>query len=363
MRDMPRPRKPHIVKETNRHGKTVRYFRRGKGPRIRLPGVFGSKEFNEAYDAAASGGKPDVRKSAPKSSFRWLVDQYYQSGRYARLRPNTQRNHRLMLEDVCRTASKVNFRAAEPSDIRAGVVRRESTPHMAATYVGVMRAVYEFAKDSGWIKVNPVLRDIKARQEKSDGYHTWTIEEVERYQAKHPVGTQARLALDIMLFTGLRRSDAIVLGRQHIRNGVIRIRAGKNGAEIEIPLLKPLAASIDATKTGDMVFLLNTKGRPWKSISFGYWFAARCDEAEVPGRAHGLRKAGATFAANNGATAFELTAMFGWSSVKMAEVYTRKVDRARLAERAANKLFPHQPKGAGSDGKKRRANKKIDFRD
>jgi hypothetical protein len=37
----------------------------------------------------------------------------------------------------------------------------------------------------------------------------------------------------------------------------------------------------------------------------------RCFEARVPGRAHGLRKAGATVAANNGATAHQLMAMFG----------------------------------------------------
>jgi len=188
---------------------------------------------------------------------------------------------------------------------------------------------------------------VKVKASKTDGYHTWTVDEVERYMARHPVGTQARLALDLMLYTGLRRSDAIVLGRQHIKGGVIHIRVGKTGSELDIPVLPPLAESIAATKTGDLTFLLNTRGRQWRNISFGYWFADRCDEAGVPGRAHGLRKAGATIAANNGATTFELTAMYGWSSTKMAEVYTKKADKARLAERAANKLFPHHVKGAG----------------
>ena len=162
----------------------------------------------------------------------------------------------------------------------------------------MLRALFRFAKDSKWIGANPT-EDITSVHVKTAGYHTWTVEEVERYQAKHPVGTQARLALDIMLYTGLRRGDAITLGRQHVRGGTISIRAGKNGAEIVLPILPPLAASIEATKTGDMVFLVNTRGRPWKNISFGYWFAARCEEAKVPGRAHGLRKAGATIAANS----------------------------------------------------------------
>jgi len=346
MPSMPRPRKPYVQKEITRHDKVVWYFRRGKEKRIRLPGVFGSKEFNAAYNAALAGAKVEKRTDAPRSTLRWLVDRYYESGRFDKLRPNTQRNQRLALENVCKTGRDLNFSAIDEADIRAGMVRRERTPTMALEYVRTMRALLKFAKDSGWITINPA-EAVKVSPSKTDGYHTWTVEEVAKYQECHPVGTQARLALDIMLYTGLRRSDAITLGRQHVKNGVITIRAEKNGAEITIPVLPPLAKSIEATKTGEMVFLVNTRRQPWKNISFGYWFAARCEEAHVPGRAHGLRKAGATIAANNGATPFELTAMYGWSSTKVAEIYTKKADRVRLAERAANKLYPHRAKGAG----------------
>jgi len=50
--------------------------------------------------------------------------------------------------------------------------------------------------------------------------------------------------------------------------------------------------------------------------------------------AHGLRKAGATIAANNRATSSQLMAIFGWSSIQMAEIYTRAADQKRLAESA-----------------------------
>lgn len=345
---MPRPRKPFTHREVTRHGKPVWYFRQGKGPRIRLPGAFGSREFNRAYQAALAG-EPVERTRAHKVTFRWLVDEYYASGRYDKLRPNTQRNHRLMLEDICRTGAKRDYGLVDADDVRKGLVRREGKPRMAQTYLSVMRALFAFAKDSGLIKIDPT-EGVKARQHETDGYHTWTLDEVALYQGRHPTGTQARLALDIMLYTGLRRSDAIRFGRQHIKNGAMNIRAGKNHAEITIPILPPLARSIEATDTGDMVFLKNARGEPWKNISFGYWFRKRCDEAGLTHcTAHGLRKAGATMAANNGASTFELTAMFGWSSVKMAEIYTRKADRVRLAERAANRLFPHHPERCGTD--------------
>lgn len=343
---MTRPRKPYVQKEVTRHGKIVWYFRRGKEPRIRLPGAYGSREFARAYEAALAGSKPLPRPAAPVATLRWLVDRFYESPRFDRLRPNTQRNYRLELERVCKTGGALKFAMLAASDIRAGMMRREARPSMVNEYIRAMRAIFRFAVDSGWMEKSPV-EGITAERPKTDGFHTWTVEEVARYQARHPVGTQARLALDIMLYTGLRRSDAIVLGRQHVRGGNIHIRAGKNGAEIVLPILPPLAGSIEATRTGDMVFLINTRGQPWKNISFGYWFADRCREAGVPGRAHGLRKAGATIAANNGATPFELMAMYGWSSTKVAEIYTRKADRKRLAERAANTLYPHPRKGAG----------------
>ena len=52
---------------------------------------------------------------------------------------------------------------------------------------------------------------------------------------------------------------------------------------------------------------------------------------------HGLRKASATIAAESGATEAELNAMFGWSGHQMAQLYTRRADRQRLAARAMAK--------------------------
>ncbi|MEO8895934.1 MAG: integrase, partial [Rhizomicrobium sp.] len=43
------------------------------------------------------------------------------------------------------------------------------------------------------------------------------------------------------------------------------------------------------------------------------------------------RKAGATFAAENGATEHQLMAIYGWKSAKMAATYTRKARQKKLA--------------------------------
>jgi hypothetical protein len=50
--------------------------------------------------------------------------------------------------------------------------------------------------------------------------------------------------------------------------------------------------------------------------------------------AHGLKKAGATIAAENGATDRQMMAMFDWDSPSMAWVYTKAAQQKRLAGQA-----------------------------
>jgi hypothetical protein len=67
----------------------------------------------------------------------------------------------------------------------------------------------------------------------------------------------------------------------------------------------------------------------------GSWVRDRCDEAGLfECTAHGLKKAGATIAAENEATTRQLMAMFDWDGPAMAEVYTRAAEQKRLAGEA-----------------------------
>lgn len=341
MARMPRPRKPYIQKEVTRHKKIVWYFRRGKEKRIRLPGVFGSPEFNEAYENALAGKQIERKTNAPRSTFRWLVNEYYESGRFKRLAIGTQNNQRQVIEKICDTARDLNFRASTANDIKAGIVRREGNLYAAKAYLNCMKAVFRYALERGLIENDPT-EGLSVTLPKSEGHHTWTMSEVDQFASHYPLGSQARLAFDIMLYTGLRISDAIRLGPQHIKDGRINIKAQKTQTELSIPVLAPLAKSISAANISSLLFLTNRKGKAWDRQNASAWFAKQCADANVKGTAHGLRKAGATLAAENGATPHELAAMYGWASTKMAEVYTKKADKQRLAERAANKLFPHQ---------------------
>ena len=149
-----------------------------------------------------------------------------------------------------------------------------------------------------------------------------------------------------MLYTGFRRGDAVRLGRQHVRNGVITLRTEKTDEDIIIPMPEPLARSIAATRTGDLTFLVTERGLPFVKEGFGNWFGAVCRATGCPGSAHGLRKAGATRAAENGATDKQLMAFYGWRDGKMAAHYTRQADKLKLAQQAAKHIVGAQPQNA-----------------
>ncbi len=113
-----------------------------------------------------------------------------------------------------------------------------------------------------------------------------------------------------------------------------------NPKDRNIRMLPALRAELDACPSGQLVYLATEFGRPYASPkAFGNRFKAWCKQAGLPHcSAHGLRKAAATFAAEDGATAHELMALFGWTTLKQAENYTRKADKKKLGDSGMNHM-------------------------
>lgn len=332
---MPRKLPPHVQIERTRHGKVVFYFRRAQGaPRIRLPPPT-DPGFKAAYAAAFSGSRvPPTR--AQSGSLEWLIDSYKRSAHWANLRPSTRQMRDNILKRVVKENGKVPYAAITRKHINEAIDRRP--PHAGNTFRKVMSQMFRWAVSVELLDVSPV-EGANRHRIRSDGFHTWSLEEVGRFHARWPVGTRERLAMDLALFTGLRRSDLAVVGRQHVRDGVISIKTEKTGAWVHVPVFTALQASIDAVPGSDLAFLATASGKPFSSAaSLGMWFGKACKAAGVPGRLHGLRKAGATIAADAGATAHQLMSMYGWKNLEEAELYTREAARKKLAAVAAEQI-------------------------
>lgn len=326
---------PYVYRERTRHGRWVLYFRRGKGQRIRLPDDPASAEFETAYRAALIGEAPEARhEQAPAHSLRWLIDRYRESAAWRQLSSGTRRQREAIFLRAVRQADNPPFAAITRAHIQSVMDKRADRPASANTFLKAMRGLFAWAVLNGHVERDPTVGVKKVRY-RSDGFPAWTPDDVRAFRAHYPIGSPARLAMEMLLLTGLRRSDLVRVGRQHLRGDVLTVRTEKTGATVTMRLPASLLDLIEATRTGDMHFVANAYGGPFTVESFGNWFRDRCREAGIGKSAHGLRKLSATLAAEGGAAAHELMAQYGWTRLEQAEIYTRGADRARLGMRAS----------------------------
>jgi integrase len=300
--------------------------------------------------AAKESGRP------AQGTWRWLCTQYFGSGDFKHLQASSQSVQRRILESTfdepVYPGAKEKFADFPLNRMQAKAIRvlrdLKNTPNGAKNRLKVVRRVFNWAVENEYVTSNPA-HGVKAVTTGSQGFHTWTIDEVEQFETRHEIGTKARLALALLMYTGIRRSDVVLLGRQHVRSGWIKFVQQKTQRRkpvtIEVPMLPALQKVIDASPTGDLTFIVTSHGKPFTAAGFGNWFRDRCNEAGLPQcSAHGLRKAAATLAAENGATTKELMAMFGWLTMQEAERYSQAAERKKLAARGME-LLQRKEKG------------------
>jgi len=314
----------------------------GTGPRIRIRAAFGTPEFDLEYQAAIAGA-PRQRKGAPiVGSLAWLIARYRDSAAWIGLSLATRKMREAILRQVMETAGNKPFSHISEASIAAGRDRRSATPFQARHFLDTMRGLFAWAKEAGFVKADPAVAVSYPILKSGEGFPVWSDDDVARYCAHWPLGTRQRVWLAVLLYTGLRRGDAVRLGRQHVRDGVARLRTEKTETPVAIRLLPPLVEALDAGPIGEMAFICGAGGAPLTKESFGNDFSRACRKAGIKKSAHGLRKFAATTMALNGATVSELNAVFGWTGAKMALRYTQAADRERLALAAADKLMANE---------------------
>ena len=182
---------------------------------------------------------------------------------------------------------------------------------------------------------------IKLPRVKADGHHTWTEDEIAKYEATHAVGTKARLALALLLYTGQRKSDVIPMGRQHVSNSTIQVRQQKTRTPLRIPIHPALQAVLDATPSSHLTFLTTRRGRPYSPSDFSEQFRVWCNEAGLPQACvpHGLRKAACRRLAEAGCSASEIASISGHKTLKEVERYVKEADQERMARNAMARVL------------------------
>lgn len=345
MEDMPKPRPPHLHKEKTRHGTTVWYVRIDHGPRIRIKEPYGTKAFYKAYDAAIRGLPAPPPGKAVSGSLRWLVDQWKLSPDWFQTKVATKKQRENILLHVLQTAGNEDLMHITAAAVEEGRDRRMTTPAAANNYLKTMRALFRWAKAKKHVSVDPTT-EVGFLTNDTVGFPPWTGDDVKRYCERWPDGSRERLALLILLYTGLRRGDVVRLGPDHVNAGAITICLEKTAQDVTIPILPPLAQALTVGPVGSRTFIALPNGKARSKENFGNWFREACRAAGVKKSAHGIRKLSARLVAEGGASEEIMMAWFGWTTIGMSQVYTRAANKAKLARKAGNMLL----EGALGDG-------------
>ena len=311
-----------------------------------------------AYQAALAGEAPRVEVGASRTkpgTVNAVVISYFNSAAFQSLAPETRRTRRNILERFRQEHGDKRIALLQRAHIdRMIAAKAEATPAAARNFLATLRVLMAHCRIQGWRTDDPT-QGIKLTPIKSDGFRTWTEEDIAAFEDKHAIGTRARLALALLLYTAQRRSDIVRLGRQHIRDGALHLRQQKTGATLAIPVHPELATVLEATPGEHLAFLTTRGGKAFSPGSFANWFREMCKEAGLSClSAHGLRKAACRRLAEAGCSANVIAAISGHASLQEVQRYTAAADQVRLARSAIESMitaFPSTRSTRTSSGK------------
>ena len=326
----------------DQHGKRRVRFRKGAFSAY-LTGIPWSEDFMRRYAAALDDVKAvanNVGADRTKSgTINALCVSYYRSPDFLGLKPSTQATRRGVIEKFRLQHGDKPVKGLARKHVSDIVGAKAATPEAANKLLKVMRGLLNYAVNIDMVASNPAI-GVKKYKSCGDGFHSWTEEEIAKFEACHAIGTRARLALALLLYTAQRRSDVVGMGWQSVVGDSIAVRQQKTATALTIPLHPELRRVLAAMPRTNMNFLVTERGAPFTAAGFGNWFRDQCNLAGLPQcSAHGLRKAAATRLANAGCTASQIAAITGHRSLVEVAHYTRGADQERLAREALKALL------------------------
>lgn len=346
-----RQRKPKYVNEyLDRHGHPRVYLRRPGKPQLALPAPLYTPEFWAAYRAAMSSDAPtpEVKRikagtiaAAVKGCEGTHVKGYYNSTQFRALAETTKAVYRGVLDRLVEKHGDGPVAGLQAKYINNLIDEMADTPSAASNFRKRLKAVMDYAVSVGMRADNPVIMAKRVKL-KTTGHRTWTEEDITKFRKRWKVGTPLRLAFEVLLHTGLRRSDAVRLSWNHLTQDGFAIATKKSQGHVElcIPVHTDLARYIaDCPKDGP-AFIETMYGKARSEKAFSSWISEAAADAGLPPKSspHGVRKAACRRLAETGCTALEIMAITGHTDIREIERYCREAARKKLAVTAMAKL-------------------------
>lgn len=353
----------YVTSFKDRHGKQRLRFRRKGYPDGYFKSALGTEEFREEYhrfnkpEAIAQAAREaaelrtipgtvaDLRRQyyavptrlgptvTTQEKIRSVLDRGFFDGREDRPVRDIRFDH---LEAIIEKR-RVKFKNEETGRHEGGI---EAARKLKKELV----RLFAFAAKKEMVRESPMLHvgSVTAGpDERSKGFHSWSEAEIAQYRAKHPLGSKARLAMELILWTDQRSIDSMHLGRQHIKEGRFQITQTKTNMTLTLAIAPQLLAAITAMphSAENMCFLVNDWQRPFSRKGFGNKFRDWCDQAGLPHcSAHGLRKATLRRMAELEMSNKSMKSVSGHVKDDEIELYTKAANQERLARSAIQQL-------------------------
>ncbi len=345
-------RPPYLKIYKDRHGKRRVYYRRPGYPLVPLPEPLYSEAFWTAYHAAKEGALETVTPTPGKpaaGSVSALIERYYRSAEWKSLAPATKESFRRVYERFRQEHGNKPVDLLTTVHVNRMLDKMADRRGAAANFRKRLSALMNFAVSDGWIKSSPVTTAKRIRHV-AKGIRTWSEEDIAKYRKHWPVGSPQRLAMEVLLHTGLRRSDAVRLGHEHVVNGstfVLSTSKSRGRITLMIPIHQSLKRILASVPPDQGTYIATFDGTPRSDKAFTNWLREAAHAAGLPhdSSPHGLRKAACRRLAEAGCNVHEIMAITGHKNLAEVELYTRAVRQRLLAEQAFgrwDKAFPEQ---------------------
>ncbi|MEP3784945.1 MULTISPECIES: tyrosine-type recombinase/integrase [Paracoccaceae] len=242
----------HVYKQRNGI-----YFQRRGWRSQKFDAEFGTPEFWTEYAGILSGERKPQRITS--RTFSALIDSYYKSSRYIKLKPRTALDYDKYLnffKDIMGDKNPVNLKRKDVIRLRDS---NGAKPYFANYSLRVLRVVMEHCVDLGWREENPArgVSEIKVDKKVRD---PWPQELLDQYRSTCPLGSRERLVMELCVGTGQRIGDVLEMRWSHIQDGGVVVQQNKTGKELWVPILPELKAALDAASRHSVFLLTNERG-------------------------------------------------------------------------------------------------------
>lgn len=342
----------NVTEYKDRHGKKRYRFRKAGLPTYSFRHAPGTKEFLAELHAAQSAEKPEPQPRFARGTVNAVIAALYATPKWRAMKPSSRKTYTSIIERFRVRNGDRMITSITAAHIDRKLAQMHETPAAANNLRKALSRLFRQAIKMGLMDHNPV-EFTDAYKQVGDGFHTWTEDELARFEARWPIGTRERLAYALLLYTAVRRGDMVKIGPHNRVDDRLLLTHEKNTAETNIRIMPQLAEALAPFEGEEGPYLKTVFGKGFTSNGFGGWFRRKVDAAGLPKEcsAHGLRKSMSRRLAESGATNQEGRSVTGHKTDREFTRYANAANKAGMADKALATLSEKLAKREAGNGK------------